>query len=65
MGGSKLLNRGSVGLKYSLPELALYNLKPSAAVIQASLLRTGFDNINPGTRLWKNCQRDQGNTIAP
>ncbi|MGB7442707.1 MAG: phosphoenolpyruvate carboxylase [Coleofasciculaceae cyanobacterium] len=48
-GRIKITEQGEVlASKYSLPEVALFHLeKVTTAVIQSSLLRTGFDDIKP------------------
>jgi phosphoenolpyruvate carboxylase len=48
-GRIKITEQGEVlASKYSMPELALYHLETiTSAVIQSSLLRSGFDNIEP------------------
>jgi phosphoenolpyruvate carboxylase len=55
-GRIKITEQGEVlASKYNLPELALYNLETIAtAVLQASLLRSGFDDIQP----WREIMED-------
>jgi phosphoenolpyruvate carboxylase len=55
-GRIKITEQGEVlASKYSLPELALYHLETmTTAVVQASLLGTGFDDIEP----WKEIMED-------
>jgi len=52
-GRIKITEQGEVlASKYSQPELALYNLETVAtAVVQASLLGTGFDHIEPWNQI--------------
>ncbi|RMH78782.1 MAG: phosphoenolpyruvate carboxylase [Cyanobacteria bacterium J007] len=52
-GRIKITEQGEVlASKYTLPELALFNLETiSTAVIESSLLGTGFDNIEPWNQI--------------
>jgi phosphoenolpyruvate carboxylase len=52
-GRIKITEQGEVlASKYSLPELALYNLETlTTAVIQASLLKSRFDDLEPWNRI--------------
>lgn len=55
-GRIKITEQGEVlASKYNLPDLALYNLETiTTAVVQASLLRNGFDDIQP----WREIMED-------
>lgn len=55
-GRIKITEQGEVlASKYNLPDLALYNLETiTTAVVQASLLRNGFDDIEP----WREIMED-------
>ncbi|MCU0535749.1 MAG: phosphoenolpyruvate carboxylase, partial [Hydrococcus sp. Prado102] len=59
-GRIKITEQGEVlASKYSLPELALYNLETmTTAVIQSSLLGSGFDDIAP----WNEIMEDLAST---
>lgn len=58
-GRIKITEQGEVlASKYSLPELALYHLETvTTAVIQASLLKIGFDDIEPWTEIMEELAR--------
>jgi phosphoenolpyruvate carboxylase len=58
-GRIKITEQGEVlASKYSLPELALYNLETvTTAVIQTSLLRNGFDDIQPWNEIMEELSR--------
>jgi phosphoenolpyruvate carboxylase len=55
-GRIKITEQGEViASKYSLPDLAIYNLETiTTAVIQASLLGSGFDSIDPWNKIMEN-----------
>ena len=58
-GRIKITEQGEVlASKYSLPELALYHLETvTTAVIQASLLKIGFDDIEPWNEIMEELAR--------
>ncbi|MBD2095795.1 phosphoenolpyruvate carboxylase [Trichocoleus sp. FACHB-591] len=58
-GRIKITEQGEVlASKYSLPELALFNLETvTTAVIQTSLLRNGFDDIEPWNEIMEELSR--------
>lgn len=59
-GRIKITEQGEVlASKYSLPELALYNLETVVtAVIQSSLLGSGFDDLEPWNRIMEELSGD-------
>jgi phosphoenolpyruvate carboxylase len=62
-GRIKITEQGEVlASKYSLPELALYNLETMVtAVIQSSLLGSGFDDIEPWNRIMEDLSSNSRN----